>query len=92
MIGGYGRGRRHRRIYRATGIPGYGRGRRCWAFPELRPGRQAPYGPTAPALGPQDELKMLEEEELVLRQEIEALTVEMKTLKEKMDEKPARTR
>lgn len=95
MIGGYRRGWRHRRMYYATGIPGYGRGRCFWAYPpqvppdvvytDVRAGQVGPYGPFAPTIGEQDELKMLEEEEQLLRQELEELTAAIKELKEKMN-------
>ncbi|MBN1678064.1 MAG: DUF5320 domain-containing protein [Candidatus Thermoplasmatota archaeon] len=95
MIGGYGRGWRHRRWYYATGTPGYGRGRRFWAYPpqvppdmiypDVPPGYAEPYVPFVPTISEQDELKMLEEEEQFLRQELEELTAAIKELKEKMN-------
>jgi len=82
-------------MYYATGIPGYGRGRCFWAYPqqvppdvlypEVRPGQMGSYGSMVPAISEQDELKMLEEEEQFLRQELEELTIAIKELKEKMN-------
>jgi len=95
MIGGYGRGWRHRRMYYATGVPGYGRGRCSWACPpsvppdvgysEPQPGPMVPYGPTVQVFGEQDELKMLEEEEQLLRMELEELTAAIQQLKDKLE-------
>lgn len=95
MIGGYGRGWRHRRLFYATGMPGYGRGRCYWVPPppvlpgavysEERPGRTVPYGLSTLGMSEKDELKMLEEEEQFLRQELEELTAAIKQLKEKTE-------
>jgi len=95
MIGGYGRGRRHRRMFYSTGIPGCGRGRCVWTlpvpvppdfvYPETRPDAMDPYGPMVQGLSEQDELKMLEEEEQLLRQELEELTAAVQQLKEKIE-------
>jgi len=88
MIGGYGRGRKHRHWYHATGIPGYGRGRRCfWAYPPdvlypwavpdplaLEPGW--PYG-----LSAEDEVRMLEEEEQILSEELEDIRKRLEDLR-----------
>lgn len=94
MIGGYGRGWRHRRMYYATGIPGFGRGRCFWAlapyappdvvYPDVGSGWPRPYGPAVPAMSDKEELRMLEEEEQLLRSELEELTKAIKELKEKM--------
>lgn len=80
-------------MYYETGIPGYGRGRCYWAYPpqsppdvlypEVRPGPVGPYGPVVPTISEKDELKMLEEEEQSLRQELEDLTAAIKELKER---------
>ncbi len=95
MIGGYGRGWGHRRMYYATGVPGYGRGRCSWACPppvppdagcsELRPGPMVPCGPMVQVLSEQDEVKMLEEEEQLLRMELEELTAAIQQLKDKLE-------
>ncbi len=97
MMGGYGRGRRHRRMYYATGVPGYGRGRCFWAhpmpappevvYPGIWPGTMDPYGPMVQAISEQDELKMLEEEEQLLRQELEGIRQRHKELSETKKEK-----
>jgi len=71
-------------MYCATGIPGYGRGRCGWGYPaqvppeveypEPRTGFRPEYGPGAPELSREEELRMLEEEELMLKQDLEDLT------------------
>jgi len=88
MIGGYGRGRKHRHWYHATGIPGYGRGRGCfWPYPPdvLYPG-SAPdpwvIGPGAPyEMSPGDEIRMLEEEEQILSEELEEIRKRLEELR-----------
>ena len=92
MFGGYGRGWRHRRTYCSTGIPGHGRGRCARGYPAQVPpdvARPVPraglwpeYGPGAPELSREEELRMLEEEELMLKQDLEDLTKAIADLSE----------
>lgn len=89
MAGGYGRGWRHRRVFRSTGVPGLGRaGYR-------RPGRGARAGDSAevegtePVLDRKEELRMLEEEEQMLESELEDVKNTITELKKK-DEKEVR--
>jgi hypothetical protein len=88
MTGGYGRGRRHRHWYHATGMPGYGRGRRrfCPYPPDvLYPGAVPdPWamGPGAPyELSAEDEARMLEEEH-ILSEELEDIRKRLEALQE----------
>jgi hypothetical protein len=91
MVGGYGRGRRHRRLYNATGTPGIGRGpcRLDYPGPQTRsapqegsPGRRWYPSPSeSPGLSWEDELRMLEEDEQMLRQELEDITKTIEELK-----------
>ncbi len=87
MIGGYGRGWRHRRWYYATGIPGFGRGR-CWWDPWWagRPDVAYP-GYVGPELSEEDEVHMLEEEEQALRAELEEISKRLAELKTAKKEK-----
>jgi hypothetical protein len=94
MLGGYGRGWRHRRMYYATGVPGYGRGRCAWRCPpQVAPELVYP-GPGAgswpghePAAGAMDEeeLRMLEEEEEMLQQDLEDLREAIEGLRMKKE-------
>ncbi len=71
-------------MYYATGIPGYGRGRCAWgnpaqmssgvAYPEPMVDLRPEYRPDASEFGRAEELRMLEEEELMLKQDLEDLT------------------
>lgn len=88
MVGGYGRGHRHRNWYFATGVPGYGRGRGChWGYPpemlypELVPDEWILSGPIPPELSPREELRMLEEEEGILSEELEEIRKRLEELR-----------
>jgi len=88
MIGGYGRGRRHRQWYHATGIPGYGRGRRSfWPYPPdmLYPGAAPDPWAMAPGapyeLSAEDEARMLEEEVQILSEELEDIRKRLEELR-----------
>jgi hypothetical protein len=92
MVGGYGRGHRHRNWYFATGIPGYGRGRRCfWPYPpeDIYPGPVP--GPWAagvwmpPELSPQEELRMLQEEEQMLSEDLEDARKRIEELRKELE-------
>lgn len=95
MQGGYGRGWRHRRQFYSTGIPGYGRGRCLWDHPArgragvAYPGTPADnwggFQPELPELSREDELKMLEEEEQMLRQELDEVSRMIEALRKEIE-------
>lgn len=87
-MGGYGRGRKHRHWYHATGIPGYGRGWGClrphppdllYPGPAPDPGAMAPGAPFE--LSAEDEVRMFEEEEQILSEELEDIRKRLEELR-----------
>lgn len=91
MVGGYGRGCRHRHRYYATGIPGYGRGRGgFWPYPPdvIYPGpipaEWAPPGMIPPEMSPREELRMLEEEEQMLSEELDEVKKRLEELRKEL--------
>ena len=78
MVGGYGRGHRHR----------YGRGRRCFGqyppesiYPGSAPGPWAP-GVLMPfELSPQEEIRMLQEEEQMLCEDLDEVRKRLEELR-----------
>ena len=100
MIGGYGRGWRHRRMYYATGVPGYGRGRgmgfgRGWA--QMNP-YVHPVGPIRhiSAMEPsvygaygskEDEMAYLEDMKKSIEEELEGINQRLNELSEAHKEK-----
>jgi hypothetical protein len=92
MVGGHGRGRKHRNWYYATGVPGYGRGRGCYwpgppelIYPEPSPGGWVLWGGIPPELSPREELRMLEEEEEDLTDELEEVRTRLEELRKELD-------
>lgn len=79
MIGGYGRGNRYRWWYRTTGMPGW---MRFGYLPMYNPFIPMGYPPRVsmayPTMTPEDEIRMLEEEEQVLEDELQMLEEEKK--------------
>jgi hypothetical protein len=93
MIGGYGRGWRHRRTYYATGFPGYGRGRgmglgRGWAQvnPYVNPvGAVRPISAMEPGVygahgSKEDEMAYLEDMKNSIEEELEGIKQRLKEM------------
>ncbi len=92
MVGGYGRGRRNRNRYFATGIPGYGRRRGCrlsdppeLVYPEPMPEEWLLRDQISPELSPREELRMLEEEEETLSEELEDVRKRLEELRKEKE-------
>ena len=84
-----------RRHYFRAGARGYGRGRCIWDHPPLslvsQPGsdvptdrREEPYS-RFPELGREDELRMLEEEEQMLRHQLDEVSKAIEALKKEIE-------
>lgn len=85
MYGGNGRGCRHRNRNYASDAPGRGRGRRFGDNPAMSPPRIAGEpgrpDPEAQVFDSEDEMRMLEEEEQQLTQEMDDITMIIGELK-----------
>ena len=95
MAGGYGQGWMHRGHYFCAGARGYGRGRCIWNHPPLglvpQPSLDALvdrrgelYG-RFPELSREDELRMLEEEEQMLRHQLDEVLKAIEALKKEIE-------
>ena len=93
--GGYGRGWMRRRQFLCGGARGYGRGRCFRDYPPpgfvAQPGsdvlayrREEPYG-RYPELRREDELRMLEEEEQMLRLQLDEVLKAIEALKKEIE-------
>ena len=94
-MGGYGRGWRHRRQHYCASVPGFGRDRCIGEYPPI--GRVYPPNPGAlvgrweslddgtTVLRREDELRMLEEEEQMLRHQLDEVLRTIEALKNEVE-------